>query len=164
MSKLASCRSCGAEILWVKMESGKNMPVDADPVDDGNLLVDWNALLAHVIPKGADYSGLRFKSHFSTCQNAKQHRKPKQTDAEIDAAVDKATAALDPKKSETEPAPELEAFSGNQAENMMLMLGEAVTDDVEAWEQVLGIPGPTRCVRVTWHGDEFQIDIMQVTP
>ena len=159
MLKLASCRSCGAEILWVKMESGKNMPVDADPVDDGNLLVDWNALLAHVIPKGADYSGLRFKSHFSTCPNAKQHRKPKQTDAEIDAARDKAIAAVD-KKPDPNPAETVTEF----AEELMMMIGEAITDDVEAWEQVLGIPGPSRCLRVTWQGHEFQIDIMQVKP
>lgn len=26
------CKSCGAEILWVKMTSGKSMPVDAKPI------------------------------------------------------------------------------------------------------------------------------------
>lgn len=27
---MAKCKSCGAEIRWIKMESGKMMPVDAE--------------------------------------------------------------------------------------------------------------------------------------
>ena len=41
------CRGCGASIYWLKMASGKNMPVDPDGV-----------------------------SHFATCARAAQFRKP----------------------------------------------------------------------------------------
>lgn len=29
---MSRCRSCGAEIIWIKMASGKLMPVDPNPV------------------------------------------------------------------------------------------------------------------------------------
>lgn len=44
----SSCRSCDARIFWIKTSSGKSMPVDQD---------------------GA--------SHFATCPNAAQHRRPR---------------------------------------------------------------------------------------
>lgn len=43
----ARCRGCQAQIFWIKMESGKNMPVDPDGI-----------------------------SHFATCVKAAQFRKP----------------------------------------------------------------------------------------
>ena len=65
------CRSCNAEIVWVKTANGKSMPIDAQPYEDGNLaLVDGMALVA-TEPKGSPL----YKSHFATCPNAKQHRK-----------------------------------------------------------------------------------------
>ncbi len=48
----AECRSCGAEIFWVELPSGRKGPYDADPTGD-------------------------VASHFATCPNANQHRKPK---------------------------------------------------------------------------------------
>ena len=85
----SKCRSCGAEILWVKWPtSGKRMPVDAEP--------DWRPL-----PKGGDIVLMlrggafgellaekfnaerhgqdrnRYTSHFATCPNAAEHRRDK---------------------------------------------------------------------------------------
>ena len=60
---ITTCKSCGAEIKFVTMESSKSMPVDIKPIKkivsftDGHAVVDcWT-------------------SHFETCPNAQQHRK-----------------------------------------------------------------------------------------
>jgi hypothetical protein len=45
--------------VWLKTASGKNMPVDADTVDEGDTEFDHEK---HV-------------SHFSTCPFANKHRK-----------------------------------------------------------------------------------------
>jgi hypothetical protein len=57
--KISKCRSCQAHIVWMKTEAGKNMPVDADSVDEGDDLFD---------PK-------KHVSHFSICPNADLHRR-----------------------------------------------------------------------------------------
>lgn len=64
--KTAKCKSCGAEIVWVKMSGGALMPVDAKPksmviVNETNM--DGYVIMAHT-------------SHFATCPNANSHRKP----------------------------------------------------------------------------------------
>ena len=80
---MSRCRSCGAEIIWIKMASGKSMPVDPDPV------TYWarpGAAGKVVTPNGEVYScvfegnlsqatGLGYISHFSTCPNAASHRR-----------------------------------------------------------------------------------------
>jgi hypothetical protein len=60
---MANCRSCGAEIAWVRTEAGKMMPVDIDVVDiqkekDGEVFIVM-------------------KSHWGTCPDAKEWRKGK---------------------------------------------------------------------------------------
>ena len=56
-----TCRSCGAEIVWLKTVNGKNMPVDAETFEPGDELFE---------PK-------RHTSHFSTCPEADKHRRPR---------------------------------------------------------------------------------------
>lgn len=46
---LRACRSCGAGIFWIVTALGKKMPVN----------------------------GVAKTSHFATCPNAKQHRRPR---------------------------------------------------------------------------------------
>ena len=58
-TKVSKCRSCDENIVWLKTERGANMPVDADSVDEGDELFDYEK---HV-------------SHFSTCPLADKHRK-----------------------------------------------------------------------------------------
>lgn len=74
------CSSCGAKILWVKYLNGSRAPMDFDPVPDGNVFVDDDGLAA-VVPKADLFSdqkqGPLYKSHFSSCPNAKAHRKQK---------------------------------------------------------------------------------------
>lgn len=76
---MATCKSCGADIVWVKTESGKSMPLDASPIDptkiDGACFIE-NGIArfgAFDLPRGT----LRYVSHFATCPQAKEHRKPK---------------------------------------------------------------------------------------
>lgn len=45
---MATCRSCHANVRWIVTDTGKRMPVDLDGI-----------------------------SHFATCVNANQHRKPR---------------------------------------------------------------------------------------
>jgi len=72
----ARCGSCGAAILWCKTESDRAMPLDAEPVPDGNVWI--NALgRAVVVQKGTAISPPSYKSHFATCPNAAKHRMPK---------------------------------------------------------------------------------------
>lgn len=58
-----SCSSCGARIVWFRTASGERMPVDeitCEPTDAEHQL---------------DLK--RHKSHFATCPNANQHRRPR---------------------------------------------------------------------------------------
>lgn len=83
----AKCRSCGAPILWARMEgSGKAIPLDESPAKDGNLWASQKPgpkgieLTARAAPKpGSEKSPVdaerrRWRSHFASCPNASQHR------------------------------------------------------------------------------------------
>jgi len=76
------CRSCRAEIRWIKMKSGKSMPVDPPmrSVIKGagsETLVTEDGYIIHgkfaSFQEGANASG--YISHFSTCPNAGYHRR-----------------------------------------------------------------------------------------
>lgn len=75
---MSKCRSCGAEIIWIKMGSGKRMPCDKDPVT----FTRGGGPESFVTPEGKVERGKRSKegltgyiSHFATCPNANQHRR-----------------------------------------------------------------------------------------
>lgn len=68
MADHATCRSCGAAILWVVTASGKRMPLDASP--------EKRFVIEPQEPPLA-LSRDTYVSHFSTCPNAAAHRKPK---------------------------------------------------------------------------------------
>lgn len=57
--KTSRCRSCDAEIVWLKTATGKNMPVDASTVTEGD----------------DKFNPEKHVSHFATCPFAKQHRR-----------------------------------------------------------------------------------------
>lgn len=57
--RITRCRSCRAQIVWLKTEAGKNMPVDADTVK----------------PEDEAFDSAVHISHFATCPNASQHRR-----------------------------------------------------------------------------------------
>jgi hypothetical protein len=84
----AKCRSCGELILWVEWSSGKKMPANVtaqtllgeDDRDSDFLVVDYrpseNKLLAHKYDAKKHRGRNLYRSHFATCPNAKEHRKP----------------------------------------------------------------------------------------
>lgn len=84
MSGSSTCRSCGRPIVWTKTQTGKNSPVDPDPVPDGNLVLVSSTVDGKVHfeqfayrPEAHNAERKRYRSHFATCPNAKQHRRPR---------------------------------------------------------------------------------------
>lgn len=59
--RIVRCRSCRARIIFLPTASGKKMPVDADTVDAEDEVYEHGK---HV-------------SHFSSCSNADEYRKPR---------------------------------------------------------------------------------------
>lgn len=67
---MATCSSCGAEILWTITANGARMPVDVKPTG--------KAVVLRTNPGDAltPYSRVvdAFVSHFATCPQAARHR------------------------------------------------------------------------------------------
>jgi hypothetical protein len=72
--EMRSCRSCGADVVFVPTPKGKLMPLDPDERSDGNVVIEADGK-ARVLPAGDPYTGPRFVSHFSTCPDAPAWRK-----------------------------------------------------------------------------------------
>lgn len=75
---MSYCKSCGAEIIWVRTGNGKAMPVDAEPSAAGSLVLEQDPqgrTAAHVagLFDGSDQP--RYVSHFVTCPDADLHRR-----------------------------------------------------------------------------------------
>ena len=79
---MSICRSCFAEIVWVELPSGRRMPVDAEAHQAGGVVFDGCANAdgnqrAHVLKADEERTGGdRYRSHFQTCPQAAQHRRP----------------------------------------------------------------------------------------
>lgn len=75
------CRSCAAPIVWATTPAGRLIPIDAQPVDDGNVAVhrslDGVHMYARVLKVGEEPEPGegRGTSHFATCPNADAHRR-----------------------------------------------------------------------------------------
>jgi len=79
---MAVCRSCGAEIKFIKMKSGKWNPVNPGArtiIKDGGkevLVTESGELISGTfasLEEGANGSG--YVSHFATCPYAGSHRR-----------------------------------------------------------------------------------------
>lgn len=77
-----TCKSCGAPVRWVAFVSGKRNPLDLRPHEDGNVVlgaaVDENGnAVARVLTRSEAQArvGARYRSHFSSCPNASEHRR-----------------------------------------------------------------------------------------
>lgn len=76
---MATCRSCGEEIFFVTLPSGKLIPLDPapDPIEGnvgvigsrGDVLTDRQATAARAMDIRL------YRSHFATCPNAAEHRR-----------------------------------------------------------------------------------------
>ena len=75
---MSACRSCGAAVRWEVTAGGRRMPLDAEPVPDGNVVVvDGQARV--LTSAGAELLTLdtpRFVSHFATCPQSGAWRRP----------------------------------------------------------------------------------------
>jgi len=60
---MSTCKACGAPIKWVKMESGKAMPVDIDPIK----------IVRETETGGIVVGG--YLAHWATCPKANNFRK-----------------------------------------------------------------------------------------
>lgn len=88
------CRSCGAQMIWAITETGKKMPVDAEPSSAGEFVLFWiesentpqvRSLVSierNGRPMG-EWDG-NYSSHFATCPNAGQHRSKNQQKGSTD--------------------------------------------------------------------------------
>jgi hypothetical protein len=65
---IRSCSSCGAPIIWFVTKNLAHHPVDAASVNADDTTLD---LQTKKHPQG------KHVSHFATCPNADQHRKPR---------------------------------------------------------------------------------------
>ena len=83
-TRYAKCRSCGSNIIWVRMTSGKNMPCDWKPIhykpacpdEEGQIvtLITPGGKVVHGIPEWTS-DNFGYTSHFATCPNAEEHRR-----------------------------------------------------------------------------------------
>ncbi len=77
---MSKCKSCGAEIVWIKLKSGKSMPCDAKKI---SYTPDIHGKLVLVTPDGKVARGdfnpagekIGYTSHFATCPNADSYRR-----------------------------------------------------------------------------------------
>ena len=76
---VCKCRSCGAEIIWVMMQSGKRMPCDAkatmyraDPAGKESFVTEHGLTMRGTADPDGDTVG--YISHFTTCPQAESFR------------------------------------------------------------------------------------------
>ena len=79
----ATCKSCGAPIVWTQTPAGKWMPLDEGLVpyrqnDTGkSLVVDdrGTVIRCDIVTDGSVPTGMARFPHWSTCPNADSHRR-----------------------------------------------------------------------------------------
>lgn len=80
---MAKCKGCGADIIWIKMPTGKAMPCDPEKVPYKNTFPAGELTL--ITPEGKIAKGeldlnsetYGYVSHFATCPVANKFRKEK---------------------------------------------------------------------------------------
>ncbi len=78
-----ACRSCGAPVVWIVYPTGKRAPLDAQPHADGTIK-RFDPTMSATVLTGSELATARangdplHRSHFATCPNAAQHRKPRE--------------------------------------------------------------------------------------
>lgn len=84
MDGVSRCRTCHQAIWWAQTGSGRRIPIDPEPVPDGNVVVehpgDHGEAMVTVLGRPEEQQlyadvGPRYQSHFATCPQAAQHRR-----------------------------------------------------------------------------------------
>jgi hypothetical protein len=75
---VGTCRSCGAPIIWAMSSmTGKNMPLDAEPTDEGTMLLKDGIVTPEkraTLPFLAT-NPKRHMAHFAKCPQANEWRR-----------------------------------------------------------------------------------------
>jgi hypothetical protein len=74
----ARCRRCGAPIGFARTANGKMMPLDPEPVEDGNVfVVEAPGSVTAIVASKANPTppGEPHLSHFATCPAAESFRR-----------------------------------------------------------------------------------------
>lgn len=70
--------------MWAVTPNGQTIPVDVDPVEDGNLFITRQGDVTEAVScstndprakRGRAQGWDQYKSHFATCPDADQHRR-----------------------------------------------------------------------------------------
>jgi hypothetical protein len=88
LQAMKGCRSCGAPVFMAVTTNGKRMPVDTLPKPEGRFTIrrdEMGNFVATYIDRHTlgmleqhpDGKPDAYVSHFATCPNADQHRKPR---------------------------------------------------------------------------------------
>ena len=80
---MSKCRSCGAEIIWIKTAGRKAMPCNPEQVaywqekKGSEKIVTPNGEVVSAELSGipGKQTGIGYISHFATCPNADKHRR-----------------------------------------------------------------------------------------
>jgi len=76
--KITQCRSCKADIIWIKLNSGKMHPVNAKPKKVFIPYFIHDAVHAVTDKKKAHWKiKMGYESHFATCPDSNRWRKDK---------------------------------------------------------------------------------------
>lgn len=73
--RTSHCRSCGAEIIWARTDSGHLMPVDAHPDAEGRLALSPGDPEPRVSYAFGNGERSLHRPHFATCPDADSWRR-----------------------------------------------------------------------------------------
>jgi hypothetical protein len=76
----AQCRDCGPRIRGVNATNDRWMPLDAEPIDDGRVVIRGGeaVVLSDASREAAlEVSETIWRAHFASCTRKRQHPKPK---------------------------------------------------------------------------------------
>lgn len=78
------CRKCVARVLWLRMKSGKKMPVNprfVNYIDNGGkdriVLANGEVVAGTITTDPRDADGFGYMSHFATCEYEQRFRRKK---------------------------------------------------------------------------------------
>jgi hypothetical protein len=72
VESVAKCKACGAEIMWLRTNADKAMPVDVEPDEGGNLVIEGFSV--RVVDLFTPAEAERYMPHWATCPNAKEFK------------------------------------------------------------------------------------------
>ena len=81
-NNFSQCQKCGARILWIRMKSGKSMPVNhhfvnfrKDGGKDRIVLANGEVATGTIVTDSGESDGWGYISHFATCEHAQRFRR-----------------------------------------------------------------------------------------